>query len=185
MNYLSTSADYLDQIIGMWALIIIAASIFAIVRYKKKGVSPAVNPATPVAGKPFEPAKLSKAMVIVPIVAVAGLIGSAVYANIAEAKIQENFLANLKSKYDIQEVTTKLGGYPAKGQVGKPGVVYVGDFRAQVIKVTAEDQSYEFVVRQDPVTFEPTLYDTPENLKDFRSKREDFPVSMEAEILRR
>jgi hypothetical protein len=183
MTYLPTSADYLDQIIGLWAFIVIIASIVAIVKYRKKTKLAKVT--ADAAGMPFVPAKLGKNAIIVSIVAVAGLLGSGIYANIAEAKIKENFLANLTSKYDIQEVDTPLGGYPSKGKVGKPGIVYVGDARAQVIKVTANGQSYDFVVRQDVLTFEPTLYDVPADLKEFRSQRENFPVSMDAEFLKK
>lgn len=181
MTYLSTDAAHLDTIIGLWATVIIVSAIVAFIIRKKK---PKTEPGTvdfvvtdPTTGS----MSLSKKLLIVPAFVVAGMIASFVYTGNAEAKIKENFVSNLKAKYDISEINSKLDGYPGKNEAGKSGTVFAGYFRGQVINVTAGGENHDFVVVQDAVTFEPTLYDLPEDMKSIREKGFENPDSYMAE----
>lgn len=163
MTYLPTDDTYLDTIIGLWFTAFIISTIVAVIRHRKK---PKANPQE-VSFVQKDPAtgnlSLSKKLLIIPSLVVAGLIGSFVYVGAQEAKVKENFVANIKTKYDIEGVNSKLGGYPRKGQAINRGTLYVAKTDGQLVNVTSDEEDYDFIVIQDPVTFEPTLYDIPED----------------------
>lgn len=163
MTYLPTDDTYLDTIIGLWFTAFIISTIVAVIRHRKKSKA---NPQE-VSFVQTDPAtgslSLSKKLLIIPSLVVAGLIGSFIYAGAQEAKVKENFVTNVKAKYDVEAVNSKLGGYPRKGQSINRGTLYVAKTDGQLINVTSNDEDHDFMVVQDPVTFEPTLYDVPED----------------------
>lgn len=185
MTYLSTDDTYLNTVIGLWFTAFVISTIVAVIRHRKKSK---VNPQD-VSFVQKDPAtgnlSLSKKLLVVPALVVAGLIGSFLYVGAQESQVKENFVANVKAKYDIEAVNSKLGGYPRKGQSINRGTLYVAKNDGQLINVTSNEENYDFIVVQDPVTFEPTLYDVPESFspqddtKDFTNSDSYVAESLE------
>lgn len=183
MTYLSTDDTHLDTIIGLGFFITLGLFIYVLVAHKKNKKNGTDTKNFIVTDPATGGMSVSKKVYVILSLFIAGGIVAAVFAGAGEERIKDNFVANLKTKYDIQEVNTPLKGTAAKGMLGATGIVHVSDFRGQVINVTAGDETYDLVVTQDPVTFEPTLHDMPDSLDDIREKDFDNPDSYIAESL--
>lgn len=63
---------------------------------------------------------------------------------------RDNLKANIKAKYDVQDIVDDYPNYPLRAR----------GTSQEVVVVTPQGQTVIFVLKQDPKTFEPTLLDT-------------------------